>query len=45
MNECGNMTKDHPILAVKWKCISIIAYPFDGSVAVVQKICQTDLQM
>jgi len=26
VNECENMTKDHPILAVKWKSVSIIAY-------------------
>jgi len=26
VNVCENMTKDHPILAVKWKRVSIIAY-------------------
>jgi hypothetical protein len=39
------MTEDHPILAMKWKRISIIASPLDGTVVVVQKTCHTDLQM
>jgi hypothetical protein len=45
VNECGKMTKDHPISAMKWKRISIIASPFDGTVVVVQKIFHTNLQM